>query len=368
MERSVYYYIDSSAVGGAEEALLALLGRLDRARWTPTLLHHDEPGIAELLERAEALDVARRVVPPLPLGLGGARNVPAFVRELRRRPPDLFHAQLTWPLDAKWALLGAVAAGVPALATVQLFPHGVLDRSNRLQLAVLGRRVDRWIAVSSDIAQRLRETFRLPASKIEVVTNGVAAAPPRPRDEALRRELGGAPGRPLVLLVARLEQQKGIDVLLRAAVDVDASFAVAGDGAERAELERRAVELGVADRVRFLGRRTDVGELLAAADVFALPSRYEGTSLALLEAMAAGKPVVATAIGGNDEIVEDGRTGLLVPAEDPRALAAALARLAGDAATAAALGAAARAEVERRFSWDAVAARVGAIYEQVADG
>jgi glycosyltransferase involved in cell wall biosynthesis len=365
VERSVYYYIDSSAVGGAEEALLALVAHLDRGRWAPTLLHHDEPAIAELLERADALGMSRRVVPPLPLGVGGARNVPSFVRELRRRPPDVFHAQLTWPLDAKWALLGAVAAGVSAVATVQLFPEGVLDRSNRLQLAVLGRRVDRWIAVSGDIAERLRRTFRWPAPKIEVVRNGVAPAPPRPRDERLRRELGAVPGRPLVLLLARLEHQKGIDVLLQAAVDVDASFAVAGDGAERAELERRAVELGVADRVRFLGRRTDVPDLLAAADVFALPSRYEGTSLALLEAMAAGKPVVATAIGGNDEIVEDGRTGVLVPVEDPRALAQALRRLAADDTESARLGAAARARVSERFSWAAVAARVGAIYEQV---
>jgi glycosyltransferase involved in cell wall biosynthesis len=130
-------------------------------------------------------------------------------------------------------------------------------------------------------------------------------------------------------------------------------------------LEALAARLGIADRVRFLGTRDDIPDLLAACDVFALPSLYEGSSLAVLEAMAARRAVIASAIGGTDELIEDGRDGLLVPPGDPEALAAALARLLNDAELRARLAANARERVEREFSRERMAARVGAAYEEL---
>jgi glycosyltransferase involved in cell wall biosynthesis len=170
-----------------------------------------------------------------------------------------------------------------------------------------------------------------------------------------------------VLTPARLHQQKGHAYLLTAAALVpDATFVLAGDGPLRAELEQRARELGVAGRCLFLGERADVPDLLAAADLFLLPSLWEGLPLSVLEAMAAGRPVVATAIGGTDEAVTDGVTGLLVPPRDPAAIAAAIARLRDDPGLAERLAAAGRARVEREFSSRATAERVMRIYDAVS--
>lgn len=350
MARSVFYFTDSDTVGGAEEALLTLLSHLDRAEWRRTLVHHPFEGIAGLVERASALGVECVAVPPLPLGLSGARGVPSLARLLRGRRPDVFHAHLTWPLAAKWGLAAAVVARIPAVvATVHLYPTFELGASARIQQALLARRVDRYIAVSGDIASRLRAAFRLPASKVEVVRNGVE--PP---------SVAGGEGSRTVLAVARLVPQKGIDVLVRAAAQLDATVLVAGDGPERAALEAEA-----AGRVQFLGRRTDVPALLASAGVFVLPSRYEGTSLALLEAMGAGKAVVATAIGGNDELVRDGIDGLLVPPDDADALAAALGRLLDDPQLRARLGAAAAARVAAEFSAAGATERVVSVYREI---
>ncbi len=351
--------------------MLMLLESLDREAWCPTLLLEDAVGVEPLRERAEAVGVPVRTVAPLPLGLAGARRVPGLARLLRRERPDVFHAHMSSPVAAKWGLAAAALAGVPAvLGTVQVISQYFPDRSARWQLRLLAARVDRYLAVSRAIAVELVERYRWPATKVEVVHNAVEVerfgveAPP-----GLREELG-ATGCPLVLTAARLSDQKGHSVLIEAATEVpEAVFALAGEGPERRWLEELAERLGVAERVLFLGRREDIPQLLAACDVFALPSFYEGTSLAVLEAMAAGRAVVSSAIGGTEELIEDGRSGLLVPPHDAGALAAALRRLLGDPGLREQLAARARERVEREFTRAGMAARVGAIYEELlADG
>ena len=216
------------------------------------------------------------------------------------------------------------------------------------------------------IASELVGGYGWPAEKIAVVHNAVELdrfgdpAPP-----GLRAELGAADA-PLVLTAARLDDQKGLPVLLEAAARLPgAIFALAGEGPEEENLRRLAERLGVADRVLFLGRREDVPSLLAACDVFALPSLYEGSSLALLEAMAAGRAVVSSAIPGTDELVEDGRSGLLVQPGDSEALAAALARVLDDSGLRGSLAAAGRERAEREFDSAPAARRVAAIYDEV---
>lgn len=364
MARSIFFYTDSRELGGAENAMLMLLESLNRERWQPTLLLDSSAAAAALAERAAALDVPVRLLEPMPLGLAGGRRALGLARLLHRERPAIFHAHLSWPLAAKWGLAAAVLARVPAVATMHLIPEMTLERSSRFQLRLLARGVDRYIAVSRAIAAELATRFGWPSEKIEVVYNSVdlarfeVTAP-----KTLRADLSGGGDMPLVLTPARLDEQKGHAVLLRAAVEVPgARFVLAGEGPLRADLEAQARELGVADRVRFLGRREDVPELLAACDVFALPSLYEGSSLAVLEAMAARRPVLSSAIGGTDELIADGEDGLLVPPDDVTALAAALRRLLGDGQLRAALARRARERAEAEFSREAMSRRVEGIY------
>jgi len=156
---------------------------------------------------------------------------------------------------------------------------------------------------------------------------------------------------------------------LRAAAELPgADFVLAGEGPERAGLEALATELGIAERVHFLGYRDDIPQLLAACDVFALPSLYEGSSLAVLEAMAAGRPVVSSAIGGTDELIDDGVDGLLVAPGDTAGLAGALRRLLDDAELRKSFAERARRRVERDFTPTAMTQRVEAIYGELLAG
>jgi glycosyltransferase involved in cell wall biosynthesis len=364
----IFFYTDSRVLGGAENAMFMLLASLDRGEWEPTLLLEDAPEVEPLRERAAALGVPVRLVAPLPLGLAGARRVPALARLLRRERPAVFHAHMSSPVACKWGLAAAVLARVPAvLGTVQVGAYEPPNRSAYLQLRALARGVDRYLAVSREIAAELTGGLGWPAEKVEVVYNAVDAeraavdAPP-----GLRERLGGSATRPLVLTPARLNPQKGHRVLLEAVAEVpEALFLLAGEGPERGALEAEAERLGVADRVRFLGRREDVPQLLAACDVFALPSLYEGSSLAVLEAMAAGISIVSSAIGGTDELIEDGRSGLLVEPGDAKGLAAALRRALGDEDLRRSLAARARERVEAGLTRELMASRVTAVYREL---
>jgi glycosyltransferase involved in cell wall biosynthesis len=365
--RSIFFYTDSRELGGAENAMLMLLESLDGSRWRPTLLVDAAGEVEPLAGRAAELEVPVRVVAAMPLGLGGARNALGLARLLRQERPALFHAHLSWPLAAKWALAAAVIARVPSVATVQLIPEMALERSSALQLRLLARWVGRYIAVSSAIADELSERFGWPARKIEVVYNAVdlerfgIEAP-----AGLREELGGSDETPLVLSCARLDPQKGHSTLLRAAAEISqARFALAGEGPLRAALEAEAAQLGIADRVLFLGRRDDIPELLAACDVFALPSLYEGSSLAVLEAMAASRPVVSSRIGGTEELIADGETGLLVAPGDGAALVAALRRLLDNRPLRERLAEQGHRRAASEFSREAMGNRVEGIYSEL---
>jgi len=191
--------------------------------------------------------------------------------------------------------------------------------------------------------------------------------PPRP---ALRKELTRMPQQPLILTVARLDNRhKGLDFLVSAAALVPgAQFVIAGEGPDRAILESQAKSLGVADRVILLGHRSDIPDLLATCDLFVLPSFFEGLPVSVVEAMASGKPVVATAIGGTDEAVENGVTGLLVPPGDAVRLAEAIRAVLADAALAARMGSAGRRRAQEEFSAEMMIRRTEALYDELLAG
>ena len=345
MTRTVFAYTDSEAFGGAEEALAILLTGLGESGWRPTLLHSVRPRLDPLLERIVPFGIASRVVPAMPEGLRGAARAVGLARILRAERPDVFHAHLTWPFGCKWALAAACVARVPAVvATAQLFVDVSVGPSRRAQVWALARRVDRIIAVSGHTRQRYHDALGWPLERLTVVPNAVDverfAGPP---DPGVREELEDGSGRPIALVPARLEEQKGHRHLLEAARRLPGvRFLCAGDGRLRDELIAGADRLGVADRVTFLGFRRDMDVLLGACDLVVLPSLYEGLPLTLIEAMAAGRAVVATDIGGTRELVVDGATGILVPPRDPAALASAVQRVAGDDSLARRLGSAGR--------------------------
>jgi glycosyltransferase involved in cell wall biosynthesis len=290
-----------------------------------------------------------------------------LTRLLGRLQTDLVHlhtGRATW--------LGGIAArlaGLPAITTRRM------DRPVRR-----GWRT-RWIyrtlvqhaaAISPAVAQRLADAGV--GARVTVVRSAVDPLALTPIDsrEATRAKLGAAADRPVLLVSAALVRRKGVDVLLQALAvlgerGIRPLLWIAGDGAERHALEAQAVEAGLAAQVRFLGRRSDVADLLAACDVFVLPSRREGLGVAALEAMAAGRPVVASAVGGLQDVVVDGRTGLLVRPEDAAALAEAIARLMQDEELRRRLGSAGPQRVREGFLAEQMVSSYVELYEKVLD-
>jgi len=364
MSRRVVHYVDSDIFGGSEEAALHLMASLERTRWEPVLLHHPGPGVDRLVEGARRLGVRTIAVPGATRGRR-LRGLAGLRRALAAERPAILHLHLSWPLACKYGVLAGWLERVPAMvATAQLY----LTTGSPLEQRLVMMALRRIIAVSREVRARYARDLRVPEPKLAVVPNGIQV-PARARrpDPALRAEL--VRGRPdyLILTPARLHEQKGHTYLLAAAAMVPgATFVLAGDGPLRVQLERQAAELKIADRCVFLGQRADVADLLAVADLFVLPSLFEGLPVSVLEAMAAERPVVATSIGGTDEAIADEVTGLLVPPRDPAALAAAIRRLQGDPALARRLGSAGRERVEREFSSAVTAREVMRIYDEVA--
>jgi glycosyltransferase involved in cell wall biosynthesis len=296
------------------------------------------------------------------LSLGAARRIAAA---LRRHTPALVHCHTG---RANW--LGGLAArwaGAPALSTRRM------DRrvSPGLRTRWLYRRLLRRVAaISPAVARRLREAG-VPPERIEMIWSAVdpEQLQPSATRQALRARLDAAPDTVCLLVAANLVHRKGVDVLLAAYAGLASrectELWIAGDGPERASLEAASARLGVAERVRFLGQRSDVPDLLEACDVFVLPSRLEGLGVAALEAMARSRPVIASAVGGLAETVVAEETGLLVPPGDAAQLAAALARLIADPALARRLGAAGAARVAEHFLAGQMVAAYESLYREI---
>jgi glycosyltransferase involved in cell wall biosynthesis len=337
--------------------MLQLATALDARHWRPVIVYHPEPGLDRLTKDAASAGIEVCPIPSL-RGVSGLGRLAGASRFLRRRKFALVHAHLNWSLACSGGLLAAAAAGMPVVATVQLWgesaPHPLLRLIARAT-------VSHHIAVSEEISRRLRREHRLPADRVTVVHNGIQLTPPR--QTFLESPLADGLSSPLVLTVARLESQKGLRHLVAAAEQVpNATFLIAGDGPERPVLERQIAGLGLEARVMLLGHRNDVPTLLACCDVFVLPSLHEGLPLAILEAMNAGVPVVATAAGGIPEAIRHEQTGLLVPAADPRALAAAIRRIVEEPRLSYRLSETGRREVSERFSIAATARGAEQVY------
>ena len=301
---------------------------------------------------------------------GPVRGHRAAVRRLREIVTaggyDVVHAHgLRAGIDAALAARGRC----PVVLTVHNLVHPAI--AGRLRyvayrqaeaLAVL--LTDRTFAVSADIAEHLRHR-RGARRKVEVLYLGIGDAPRVARDRAsIRAELGAGDEDRLVVTASRLAPQKALPVMFEALASVPEPFvlAVAGTGPAEDELRAAAAAHGIVERVRWLGFRPDVADYIAAGDVFCLSSVWEGVPLAAQEAILLGVPVVATAVGGMPELVEDAVTGRLVPPLDPAALGAALRQVLASEALRKTFADGAREHLKERFSTERMLERLAAEY------
>lgn len=348
-------------VGGGELSLLDLQAALDRVRWSPTVV---VPAEGRVADRCRALGVAVCVVPLpglRPPGPRAVRSVIALRRVAGDRGAVLLHA------NGSRAMFYAGLAG--RLLRRPVIWHVRVADGDRLLDRVLMRLARAVIVNSRAVGRRFDWA---PPGKVRCIHNGVDLArfAPRPHEAGYRRALGLPEGGPVVASIGRFVPYKGYAHLIEAAALVararpDAHWLLAGEGEQRAQLERRCRTLGMDGKIHFVGWREDVPEILAASDVFVMPSLGEHFGRVLVEAMAMGKPVVATDAGGTPEIVLDGETGLLVPPGQPERLAGAVLALLTDAARAERLGAAGCRRARADFSLARHAASVEALYEEL---
>ncbi len=345
--------------GGAERQLVCLCRSIDRERFDVRVLYYETAGplLGELNDlRIPVIHLDRR-------SLGGFGLLRALRRQIADLRPDVLDCRL--PSGYRFGRLAAIGRAVP-----------VVVAEERTVLATTGPRhwvdvfcnrwTDAWVGNSADVARHIVRDLGMPPDRVHVISNGIDAE--RFRSATVDPDLAdlGRAGRRLVLNLGNLSPAKNQKLFLRVAdrlrrADPALAFALCGEGPLRGELEADARRLGLDGVCRFLGFRRDIAPVLAAASVMIQASDWEGLPNAVMEAMAAGLPVVATDAGGTREVVEDGVDGCVVPVGDEDALVARTSAILSDPALARRLGDAAAATIRRRFSARAMADQ----YEQL---
>lgn len=362
----IAHLIETDGPGGAERILALLAGELQC--WGC-------PGIAFLPVRREgwletelaAVGVAVEYVPlDRPFS-------PRFARELaaafERHDIALAHShEFTMAFYGAWA---ARRAGIPHVITMHGSRYYAARWRRRLALRAAVAASAATVAVSRALADALRSDLWIGRGRVTVVPNGVRSA--KGASAGLRAELGLGPGDRLLLAVGNLYPVKGHRDLLAALATLTLRHptlhvAIAGRGELEPILRKEAAACGVDRRLHLLGLRNDVGNLLAAADIFVLPSHSEGLPLALLEAMFAGRPIVATRVGEVPAVLADKEAGVLVDPGDPDQLAAAIDRLLGDAELSRTLAARARARAQAEFHVSRMVERYAELYRAALNG
>jgi sugar transferase (PEP-CTERM/EpsH1 system associated) len=347
-------------VGGLENGLVNLVNRLPADRYRHAIVSlTDATDFAKRIEREDVPVVSLTKKPGHDLGIH-LRLYQAF----RRLRPAIVH---TRNLATVEAVVAAAAAGVPFRVHGEhgrdmQDPEGVRRRYRVLRRS-LSPLIHRFIALSRDLERYLLATVGISSAKVVRITNGVDLDRFRP---AARK-----PDGPVTIgSVTRMQEVKDPLTLAKAFIllarrGVEARLVLVGDGPLLDPARRMFAEASVSSRVTLAGNRNDVPEALRSFDVFCLSSLVEGISNTILEAMSTGLPVVATGVGGNAELVENGMTGALVPPRDPEALAAALARYVEDESLRCEHGLAGRARAEREFGLDGMVERYLGVYDKL---
>ncbi len=368
-------------IGGPAQHAILLTKHLNGQQWASTLVTGQiDRQEGDMIDLAYAKGLEPLVITTLRNGAGPAADLISLVRLyrlFRRERPAIVHLHLF-----KARLLGGIAARLAGVPLVAETFHGTLFSGyyrpivSRLLVAVerlLARLMNAVIAVSDEVASEIHGLNVADPEKVHVIPLGLDLdrfAQAAETSRILHEELGVSHRTLLVGTVGRLVPIKGLRYFIAAAAQVsrlvpEVRFVIIGDGPERAALERQVSQEGLDDRVFFLGWRRDVQRLYPDLDVVVLASLHEGTPVAIIEAMAAGRSVVATRVGGVPDVVQDGVTGLLVPPEDPGAIGDAVVRLLRSPDERRRLGLEARRHVHPRFTATRLAADMDALYNRM---
>ena len=362
--------VSSLTVGGAEQIVLNLAERVNPRQFETFVCSLSRIGQNSLQPAFEKVGI-----PTLALNSQHFYNmqlVRAVQRYVREQQIDLIHTHLT-DADIIGRLVGRWSK-IPVLSTLHNMPFNYArQRRDRYWLERFTARY--WATHLVTVSPKIRELFisewHIPPARISAINNSVQMEPFLAVEEGVlaTREFPG----PVITNVARFNPQKAQEVLLAAAAQViaklpQAHFLLVGRGHMEPALRQQAQELGIANNVIFTGVRHDIPNILAQSEIFALSSRWEGVPLSVIEAMAAARPVVVTAVGGNTELVESGLSGLVVPPDSPGALAEALLTLLQDKERRLALGRSARHRVRHLFSPEQFIHQYELLYRRLAEG
>jgi glycosyltransferase involved in cell wall biosynthesis len=365
----VLHLIDSFDIGGTERQAVELLKRLDRERYDVRLAVLRKGGAFY-----KEIEPLFPVVPEFPLtsfyDSNAVKQLVRLCRLMLRERIDILHAH-----DFYSGLIGSAAARLTSVKVIACQRHLKLsDRRVHLWGTKAIHRLSHRILVNSDaIREKIVASDEAQAEKIIVIKNGVAAVKTatQPRD-GLLRELDLPSDVKLVGMIARLQEVKGHRFFVEAAATVlrsgiDAHILIVGEGPLRSEIEKQLADLGITDRVHLLGDRADASQLVSGLDLLVLASLHEGLPNAVMEAMVAGVPVVATAVGGAKELVRDGDTGYLAPPADSAALAERMLFALGDEANRTRITDAARGHIEASFGMQRMVESVEKLYDEVLE-
>lgn len=346
----IAYFSDAPYTGGAERYLYLLASHIDRDRFEPVMIVNRNPELDRFKswlgeEKIPVYEVSLR----LPFTLKGTLG---FIRLVRRLKPSLFHMNLPGPFDSQFSLVAPLArlAGVKHIVSTEHMPMFPSFRKVGMLKRFGTSWIDRVITVSDDNRRHLMHNHGVRENKIRTVHIGIPD--PGPREPAnLRNSLDLAGDTFLLVMVGALQERKGQRTALKALADLPGSvhLVIAGEGEKEGEYRDYASRLGIGDRVHFLGYRNDVPAILDEADLMVLTSSVEATPYVIIEAMASGLPVVASGVYGIPELVEEGKTGILIQPGDHASLVKAVMSLLNDRGLRTSMKEAARRRYEDLF-------------------
>lgn len=339
--KKILYYCDSSQYGGAEKYLADLVASLDPAKYLAVCVLPKNKSASRFAGKLNSIKVYELSRLQIWFGLMGI---------IQREKPDIVHLNMHVPFSCYFAIIASKTAKVRLLfATVhsvvpptsRFFP---LKLVKRLLSGILLPKIDRFICVSNNSKEMFADNYNIDKNRVSVIYNGVDMHDAKPYDgPGLKNRLGIRERDRVIGVVSRIVNDKGIDDFLLAAKVIsvrypDTTFLIVGGGQLSGKMKGLSVSLGIGPKSIFTGEVRDVFGYIGIMDICVMPSHHESMPYALLEYMAMGKPVVSTLVGGVPEVIKNGISGLLVPPNDPRAIASAVRDLIKDGEKAAKMG------------------------------
>lgn len=363
----VLFLVLEMDLGGLQRVVSLLIDKIDKNRFEPYVACLDRGGV--FFEQASRASAGSYILGRKP-GLFDRQLFFRLLKVVRQNKIDIIHSHNGC---SSYAALAGRLAGVKGVIHTD---HGRLvpdKKSAILEDRVSAMLMYRFIGVSAELSEYLVSTLRIDGKKVRTIINGVndqTFCPLKPEERlAQRAQLGIAPGDKVIGTVCRLDPVKNLDFMIACMPAIvrsvpDAKLIIAGDGSERASLIAKAASLGVSSSVRFLGLRRDTEKIMPALDVYACTSLSEGTSMTILEAMACGLPVVASAVGGNVRLI-DQTSGVLYPLEAGEKFVDAVTSLLLDESASAALGHQGRRKVKAEFSLERMVQTYEELYAEL---